>query len=159
MGMHGLVRLEGRSVLDWLREREAGSAETVLRAVREAQAPIEVEAPRSLAANATWAPGRTALWPHLLNVSAFYPLGDTGLRGLGAEPVYAGKVASDASILLGGKVKRVNVPATGIAVRVPGFEVRSARLGVAGQAVEPDGRGPYILPEIAVHDVLVLELE
>jgi len=158
-GSQGPVRLEGTPVLDWLRNRDARGAEAVLRAVREAPLPIEVEAPRSLAVNATWAPDRKALWLHLLNVSAFYPLGDTGFRGLGAEPVYAGEVASDASILQGGKVKRVNVPATGIIVRVPGFQVRSARLGVAGETITPDGQGRYAVPGIAVHDVLVLELE
>jgi hypothetical protein len=158
-GIEGGVRLEGAPLLEWLRSRDQGAEQAVLDAVSVAPAPLAVEAPRWLATNPCWAPGRREVWLHMLNVSAFYPLGDTGFRGMGQEPVYAGEVASDAQIMEGGKIKRTNVPVREVVVRVPGFAVRSARLGVAGTPVQPDAEGRLVVPEVDVHEVLVLELE
>ncbi|MGC9316783.1 MAG: hypothetical protein ACP5KN_01960, partial [Armatimonadota bacterium] len=98
------------------------------------------------------------LWLHMLNVSAFYPGGDTGFRGMGLEPVYAGEVASDAEIVAGARVSREMRPAREIVVATPGLEVARARLGVAGTAIEPVADGTLVVPQIDVHDVLVLEL-
>ncbi len=157
-GVDGIVQLEGTPALAWVRERDEAAARTLMAAIGQARAPWQVQAPRSLCVSGSWAPGRNAVWLHMLNVSAFYPLGDTGFRGLGQEPVYAGDVASDAQIMLGGKVKRVSAPAEDIVVTAAGLKVASARLGVSGTVIEPDAQGRYVVPQIDVHDVLVLEL-
>lgn len=158
-GMDGVVRLDGTPCLKWLRTREEGALRAVLEAVSTPEAPLVVDGPRSLAVNASWAPGREALWVHMLNVSAFYPLGDTGFRGLGEAPVYAGDAASDADIVQGGKVIRESTPAREVAVGAPGLGVRRAYLGVSGTPVERDEAGRFVVPEVDVHEVLVLELE
>jgi hypothetical protein len=97
------------------------------------------------------------VWVHLLNVSAFYPAGDTGFRGMGADPVYAGAVASDAQIAQGGRVVRVNTPVKNAVIAVPGLSVARARLAIAGTEVSPSPDGSYVIPEVDIHDVLVLE--
>ncbi|MBI5686639.1 MAG: beta-galactosidase trimerization domain-containing protein [Verrucomicrobia bacterium] len=157
--IESLVRLDGEPALKWLRTREEATAESLLKAVRAVAAPFTVEAPRSLVANAVFSANRKALWLHLLNVSAFYPQGDTGFRGMGQQPVYAGSVASDAQIVRGGKAKRENIPARNVIVRAPGFDVKNARLGVAGTAIKPGPDGSFIIPEVTIHDVLVLEMK
>ena len=157
-GIPGIKRMPGTPELDWLRQRNQTAARNLLDAVKDEPPPVDIQAPASLAANPCWSPNRHAVWLHLLNVSAFYPLDDTGFRGIGGKPVYAENVASDAQIMLGGKVKRINTPASDIRVRTPGLEVRSARLAVAGVTVTPDDAGFLVLPHVDVHDVLVLEL-
>jgi len=155
----GLTRLPGSPALEWLRQRRPESERALIEAASAAPPPFVVEAPQSLSVTASWGPQRRRLLLHLLNVSAFYPLGDTGFRGMGEQPVYAGDVASDAQILEGGKVKRVNVPARNVVVRTPGLKVKSAALGVSGSPIAREPGGHWVLPEIDVHDVLVLELD
>jgi hypothetical protein len=93
----------------------------------------------------------------LLNVSAFYPGGDTAFRGLGAEPVTAPPVASDAQIVQGGRVARINRPVRDAQVVVAGRQPASARRGIAGIELQPAADGSYRIPEVDVHDVLVFE--
>lgn len=149
-----LTRLAGTPELDWLRSRDAQAEQKLLGAVTAVPPPVQVDGPRSLAAVPMWSPDRQQIWLHLLNVSAFYPGGDTGFRGQGHEPVYAGDVASDAQLLQGGRVPRVNVPAEGVTVKVA---AKSARLAIAGVELKPDAKGVFHLPAIEVHDVLVIE--
>jgi len=148
------VTLGGTPALDWLRTRDAKAEQAVIEAVTAVPAPIQVDAPRSLASVPMWSKDRQQIWLHLLNVSAFYPGGDTGFRGQGNEPVYAGDVASDAQLIQGGSVPRVIVPAEGITVKVA---AKSARLAIAGVELKPDPNGVFRLPAIEVHDVLVIE--
>jgi len=145
------VRLEGSPALQWLRTRDKQVAESLLAPIRDVPAPVAVEAPKSVAVNAIWAPGRKAVWVHMLNASAFYTNGDTGFRGMDREPVYPGDAEP-------GKPKRVNVPAKNVVVRAPGLNVKEARLGVAGEEIEPGPDGEFAVPKLDVHDVLVLEL-
>lgn len=152
-----VVQLEGDPILTWLRGRDAESEQAVLSALAARPAPVQVRAPRSLCVNATWSPDRDELWLHMLNVSAFYPGGDTGFRGMGEEPVYAGEVASDAEIVVGGRISRDTRPIREIEVTAPGLNVSAARLGVAGAPVEVGDGGRMVVPEIGIHDVLVLE--
>jgi hypothetical protein len=156
--IESIVRLAGTPCLTWVRKRDDAAERAVIEAIAQSPAPWQVQAPRSLCVVGSWAPGRSAVWLHLLNASAFYPLGDTGFRGQESEPVYAGDVAGDADIMPGGKVKRVTVPATDIVVTAPGLDVASVRLGIAGTTIEPDADGRFVIPEIDVHDVLILEL-
>ena len=151
--------LAGEPSLAWLRSRDAEAAERLIEALRPGDWPLQIDAPPWLAVNASWAPGRVGqtLWVHLLNVSAFYPAGDTGFRGLGAEPVYAGAVASDAQITQGGRIVRNNTPVKNLAIAAPGRSVAQARLGIAGTELRPSSDGSYLIPEIEIHDVLVLE--
>ncbi len=155
----GPARLPGAPILRWLRERDASAEATVLEALAPRPAPVQVEAPRSLCVNATWSPDREEIWLHMLNVSAFYPGGDTGFRGMGEEPVYAGDVASDAQIVAGGRVSRDSRPIEEVVVSTPGLHVTSARLGVAGTALEASRDGSIVVPQVDVHDVLVLEVQ
>ena len=153
-------RMEGEPARAWLRERQTEAGSRLLAGLRLADAPLRVEAPRSLAVNAVWSPDRRALWIHLLNVSAFYPGGDTGFRGVEQKPVYSGDMASDGALALGERVSRVNTPATGVRVHVTGFKAARARLGVSGETLRREAKdGAFSLPEIPIHDVLVLESE
>jgi hypothetical protein len=159
----------------WLRTRDTAAADGLIEALHPAGWPLRVEAPPWLVANASWAPsvsktGQTrgaetpgpvsisrTLWVHLLNVSAFYPAGDTGFRGMGADPVYAGAVASDAQIAQGGRVVRVNTPVKNIVIAAPGLSVARARLAIAGTEIAPSPDGTFLIPEVDIHDVLVLQ--
>ena len=156
--IEGTARLEGGPALAWVRERDRAAEEALMAAVSAVPAPYQVQAPRSLCVAGSWAPGRSALWLHLLNVSAFYPLGDTGFRGQDQEPVYAGDAASDADLMPGGKIKRVNVAATDVVVTTRGLAIKRAYLAIAGTVIEPDAQGRLVIPEIDIHDVLVMEL-
>lgn len=158
-GLKGLVRLDGDPTLDWVRTRDDAAKQAVLKAVAATRAPIVVEAPKTVMSNPMWSPDKQQVWVHLLNVSAFYPLGDTGFRGLGEAPVYAGDVASDGDIVVGGKVKRENVPVENILVGAPGFKVKSAKLAVAGTELKLDAQGRYVVPELDIQDTVVLSLE
>ncbi|MGH8247907.1 MAG: hypothetical protein ACREUU_15915, partial [Gammaproteobacteria bacterium] len=111
----------------------------------------------SLFVNASWSPGRKAMWLHLLNVSAFYRGGDTGFRGMGKGPA-GPRVASDAELAMGGKVQRISRPEKGVIAVNRRLKVRSARLAVSGARLKLDGQGRISFPEIDVHDVLVLEM-
>ena len=146
------VRLSGTPALQWLRERDEKAAARLLGPIQGVSAPLIVKAPRSVVANACWAPDRKAVWLHLLNVSAFYPGGDTGFRGIDREPVFASGAEHNPS-------RRQHRPVTGITVRTPGLNVSSVRLGVAGTPLESQAGRGYVLPSLDIHDVVVLEIK
>ncbi|MCL4206352.1 MAG: beta-galactosidase trimerization domain-containing protein [Pirellulaceae bacterium] len=171
----GIRHFDGEPSLAWLRSRDTAAADRLIDALMPGEWPLQVEAPPWLVVNASWAPtdpktgqafgeqtsvpvpiSRT-LWIHLLNVSAFYPAGDTGFRGMGADPVYAGAVASDAQIAHGGRVVRVNTPVKNIVIAVPGLSIDRAQLAIAGTEIAPSPDGTFVIPEVDIHDVLVLE--
>jgi hypothetical protein len=155
----GVERFEDEPARDWLRRRDTAAADRLLAALQPDRWPLRVAAPPWLVVNPTWAPGRVGktLWVHLLNVSAFYPGGDTGFRGMGADPVYAGDVASDAQIAPGGRVVRIHQPVHDAVIAVADRQVTSARLGVAGEQLSPAPDGSYTIPQVDIHDVLVFE--
>ena len=156
--MPRLVRLTLAPELVWVRERDRAAAASLTEALVQVAPPFTVVAPPSLAVTAAWAPGRQALWVHLLNVSAFYTGEDTGFRGIGREAVYAGAVASDAQIAAGGKVRRVSMPATDVALRFTGLQPKAVRLGLSGQALPVAVDGTVRIPHVDVHEVVVVDL-
>ncbi len=159
MQLPGVERFEDEPALDWLRRRDPAAADRLLAALQPDRWPLRVAAPPWLVVNANWAPDRVGktLWVHLLNVSTFYPGGDTGFRGMGAEPVYAGEVASDARIAPGGRVVRIHQPVHDAAIAVADRQVTGARLGVADEQLSPAADGSYTFPQVDLHDVLVFE--
>jgi hypothetical protein len=157
-GIEGVAALEGTPCLTWLRTRDAGAEQAVLSSLAAIPSPLTLEAPRSLAMNACWSPDGAELWIHLLNVSAFYPGGDTGFRGVGEEPVYAGAVATDAALVTGGAAQRVNRPAEDVRL-VVSLPVETARLTIAPEALVEESAGHYRIRTVDVHDTLVLELK
>ena len=157
-GIKGLSRLEGEPALKWVRTRDRDAARRLLGAFEAVPAPYTVEAAPSLFVSPCWAPGRKSLWLHLLNVSAFYPGGDTGFRGMAGTPAYSGPAASDAQIAAGGKLRRTGRPEKGIFELNRSLNVKSARLGVSGAKLRIDTRRRIILPEIETHDVLILDV-
>jgi len=153
----GLVRLEGTPELSWVRERDEAAARRLLDALTATPPPFTVEAPKTLVVNATWGPQRQTLWLHLLNVSAFYPGGDTGFRGQDETPVYAGPAASDGEIIKGGKVRRENVPARNIVIKLRDWQPKIARLGRTGEPLNTKIDGSIRVPEVDAHEVVVVE--
>jgi hypothetical protein len=151
------VRLEGTPELSWVRERDEAAAHRLLDALTATPPPFTVEAPKTLVVNAVWGPERKTLWLHLLNVSAFYPGGDTGFRGQDEAPLYAGPAASDADIIKGGKVRRENVPAKRLVIKVRDWQPKMARLGLTGQPLNTKINGSIRVPEVKTHEVVVVE--
>jgi hypothetical protein len=156
-GIKEIVRLEGDLLLAWVRTRDRDAAASLLKAIGSVPPPHTVDAAPSLFVNACWEPGRKSLWFHLLNVSAFYPDGDTGFRGAGAVRRPAQPTRSDAQIAAGGRVPRVGRPERGAITFGGGLRVRRARLGVSGADLRIQN-GRISLPDIEVHDVLVVDL-
>lgn len=153
-----VIHLPGTPVLNWLRERDESAMERVIQSLAGlGNPPFVVEAPRWLVVNAFRAPGANEVWMHLLNVSAYYPNGDTGFRGMRRDPVYPGSWPEIHQA--DGKVKRQHVPVRHVALDVSGLNPVRVYLGVGGDDLERDETGRFIIPEVDVHEVLVIELE
>ena len=97
---------------------------------------------------------------HLLNVSPFMPGGDSGFRGLDQPPAKIENVASDAQ--LAGSGRRIGgplVPAKDIVFKLNGRKIRSARLAIADRELEVSESNEVTIPQIDLHDVLVLRVK
>jgi hypothetical protein len=83
--------------------------------------------------------------------------GDSGFRGLDQPSAAVKDVASDAQ--LGSEGQRIggaNVPARNVVFSLPGRHIISAKLVVADKTLQPDEKGRFTIPEIDLHDVLVI---
>ena len=155
--VHYLPRDPG---LAYVRDRDRHAVQQLIKAVCETPLPIEVEAPPSLVANTFFSPDRKALWVHLLNVSAYMPNRDTGFRGCERPPKFVKDTASDAQISGSDETAAgEHKPVRNIVVRPRAWQVKSARLAVTDRDLAVDASGRVTVPELDVHDVLVLKLK
>lgn len=143
--------------LSYCRARDRAAGEAWVEVIRATPMPFAVEAPDTLVVNLFRSPDKAEYWVHLLNVSAFMPNGDSGFRGLDQPPAQIEDVASDAELAgKSGHVRLRHVPARNVVFRLTQGGVSSARLVVAGQQLTVAADGSVAIPEVDLHDVLVL---
>ncbi len=147
--LHGITRFDGEPGREWLRDRDADAAHRLLESLEPGNWPLQVDAPEWLVANAFWAPDRKGktIWVHLLNLSGFYPGGDTGFRGVSGNPVYPEGFS------------RTHRPIDEVRISVRGFSPKSARMGVSGRELSIGNNGSIQVGTIDIHDVLIIELK
>jgi hypothetical protein len=130
--------------LRYARKRDQNDAALMMDQIKAVAAPFTVEGPPDLVINAYRHPERFKLAMHFLNVSSCMPEGDTGFRGIGrkgfrmAGTEYLGKKLNNIKV-------KVNEPFT------------SAILGVSGEKVMVERDGWFHLPEINLHEMLILK--
>ncbi|MBT4814501.1 MAG: hypothetical protein HON70_02320 [Lentisphaerae bacterium] len=144
------------------RQRNQRPGKTLLAALQRPTPPFGVTAPPYVAVNAFWNPRHDEIWVHLLNASYFYMHGkDCGFRGVNRPPTTTQDLASD------GQMTRLSAaddgplykhrPVQGITVAVNRWSVAAARTVRSTQTLEiRDGR--VVLPELDLHEVIVLKL-
>ncbi|MBM4085489.1 MAG: hypothetical protein FJ272_11920, partial [Planctomycetes bacterium] len=146
--------------LAYVRDRDQKAVSGLLDAIRRISPPLEVHAPPYVLANTFHSLDGKQLWVHLLNVSDYMPNDDTGFRGLESKPQFAGDGATDARVEFSDKpAQRVHRIAQSIVLTPRAWKVKSASLGVAGTVLPLAPDGSVTVPELDVHDVLVLALE
>jgi len=172
VGKGRVTYLEADPGLAYCRSRNAAAPEWLLAAVRTRPLPMVVEAPPTLVVNLFEAPspaspaaaspptsateaasGPRQWWVHLLNVSHLMPDGDSGFRGLEQPPVAKPQTGDPAT---GRRLGWPLVPARNVRVRLTGARVTRARLAVAGTDLPVAADGTVTVPEVRLHDVLVL---
>jgi hypothetical protein len=157
VGKGEVIYLPNDPGLNFCRSRDRRLAVKLAQAITETPMPFRVEAPNTLAVNMFRSPDKQELWVHFLNVSAFMTKGDSGFRGLDQPSAAVKDVASDAQ--LGSEGQRIggaNVPARNVVFSLPGRHIISAKLVVADKTLQPDEKGRFTIPEIDLHDVLVI---
>ncbi len=153
LGRGRVTHLPSDSGLAWCRQRNPAPGEKLLAAVARRPLPLMVEAPPSLVANMFENPrDPKQRWIHLLNVSHMMPAGDTGFRGLKQPGIKGGDLPP-------GRRGWPLVPAKNIVLQLPNQKVKAARLGVAGTDLTIDEAGRIVVPEIGLHDVVVVTLD
>jgi hypothetical protein len=138
----------------WTRDRDRAAADALLEAIRDRPTPLplEVNGPPSLVANMFINPADpNERWIQLLNVAHLYPGGDAGFRGLRRPPA---KDRLPGSGNYGWPMK----PASSVRLRLPGMNPQSARLAIAGEELSIDADGWMTVPEVELHDVVVVEI-
>jgi len=164
VGQGRITYLDTDPGLAYCRSRDAAAAERLLAAVRVRPLPMVVEAPPTLVANLFEAPappappaapaaGPRGWWIHLLNVSHLMPDGDSGFRGLEQPPVAKPQTGDPAT---GRRLGWPLVPARNVRVRLTGAKVTRARLAVAGTDLAVADDGTVTVPEVGLHEVVVL---
>ncbi|MEW6356938.1 MAG: beta-galactosidase trimerization domain-containing protein [Planctomycetota bacterium] len=145
--------------LAYVRNRDVEAVKALMSELRATPLPIEFDAPPSIVANTFYGPARKSLYIHLLNVSMYMPNDDTGFRGLEQPPKFVADTASDAQIEGSNKaVEGKHRIIKNIVVRPKAWKVKLAVLAIAGQEIEIKDDGSIVVPQIDVHDVLLLTL-
>ena len=148
-----VTHLPGDPGLAWCRQRDAEGSKVLLKAIERNPLPLVVEAPSSLVTNMFENPQDSKQrWIHLLNVSHMMPDGDSGFRGL-KQPGVKG------SELPEGRRGWTLIPARNIALQLHNQKIKSARLAIAGTELSVDATGRITVPEIELHDVVVVTLQ
>ncbi len=155
----GLVtHLPGDPGLAWCRDRDANAAESLLKAIGHRPLSLEVQGPSWLVTNVFLNPANAREhWVHLLNVSHLMPHGDAGFRGMNRQPAVAGETGSDADTgAAGATVGGPLLPARDVVLRLRDVRPTAARLAIAGKELSADAEGRIRLPELGLHDVLIV---
>ena len=146
--------------LEYVRHRDKDGVKQLLDVIKETSSPIEIEGPPTLATTFMYGPNRRQLWIHMLNVSAYMPNKDTGFRGCEEEAKYVKDAASDAQVVISDKpVKGEHELLRNIVVRPKAWSVTSAKLAIDGRSIEVRDDGSIVVPEVDVHDVLVVNVK
>lgn len=132
--------------LQYARNRDKQQKKNLLRLISQVESLLDVEAPPSLVVNAFYGKEKKELIIHMLNVSPYMPDGDMGFRGIRRPAVKGYKITNE------------YIPAQNVAIRPKAWTVKSARLIVAGTGIEPDSTGAIVVPNIDIHDTLVIEI-
>ena len=140
--------------LQYARERKRSGLDGVLEFIRSENYPFDIEAPPFILANAFYGRDRQ-VWIHLLNVSDYMPFGDTGFRGLSLPPMFLQSPAG--AEYAAEPPDRTHSKATSVRVKPHAWKVKSAKLGLSGQELSVKEDGTIIVPEVDIHEVLVLE--
>ncbi|MFP4057758.1 MAG: alpha-amylase family protein [Candidatus Brocadiia bacterium] len=156
LGEGSILWLADDPGLAYCRRRDAEAAQALLGAARRVELPFQVDAPKTLVVNLFRSPDGRERWVHLLNVSPFFPGGDTGFRGVGRP---SAPVEHTGDPETGRRIGGPLVPATDVVFRLAEAKPRSARLVVADQELAVGEDGQVTVPRVDLHDVLVLEVE
>ncbi len=136
------------------REHASGPDSPLVRCIRRAgPLPLEVAAPETLVANLFLSPADpNERWIHLLNVSH---LGGTkDYRGTAAPAPKPSKPRGD-----GKSFGFPLVPARSVTLKLREGRPKAARLAVAGTDLAIDAEGRIAVPELQLHDVVVVTVE
>jgi hypothetical protein len=134
--------------------------DSLARLIPETALPFTVEAPPWLVVNVFRSPDSQELWVHLLNVSHMMPDGDSGFRGLDQPAVPVGKeVTNETPTPARRHIGEPLVPVRGVRFRLREGKADSARLVIAEETLPLRRKKEVVLPEVGLHEVLVLELE
>ncbi len=152
LGSGSVTVLDGRPALAYCRDHEAEPAKLLASSVREHPLPLSVQAPAWLVANMFVNPDDAGQrWIHLLNVSHLMPEGDSGFRGMNRPP----SKPSPSGRGVGGPL----VPVENVVLELRDGHPKQARLAIAGRELSIDADGRITVPELGLHDVVVVTLK
>lgn len=153
LGKGRVTHLPSDPGLRWARDRDPAARE-LINALRRHPQPVTIEAPNWICADPFENPGDPAeKWLHILNIAHLMPNGDSGFRGLKRDPV---ETRPTKFAVKGRSVGPPITPTKNIRVRLDGPPPKSARLAIAGHDLPVDPNGWITIPEIKLHDVLVI---